>query len=111
MNLKIDLYSYISLFFLFSLRNNADLTISAVNNRLRNAQAAAAANQQQAIMSVSATQPPIHGSTSGSQSSSHQHRKSQSLDASAISAQLNADGNAATSNVVKPKSSGHIRER
>lgn len=96
---------------MYSLRNNADLTISAVNNRLRNAQAAAAANQQQAIMSVSATQPPIHGSTSHSQSSSHHHRKSQSLDASAISAQLNVDGNVATNNVVKPKSSGHIRER
>uniref|UniRef100_A0A336MVK6 RING-type E3 ubiquitin transferase n=1 Tax=Culicoides sonorensis TaxID=179676 RepID=A0A336MVK6_CULSO len=65
------------------LRNNQDLTISAANNRMRNAQAATNNQPQSSMMSVSATQPPINQN----QGNNH-HRKSQSLDASSIVGQL-----------------------
>lgn len=70
-----------------SLRTNVDLTISAANNRIRNAQAT---NPQSSMMSVSATQPP---SVNPSQGSNH-HRKSQSLDATSLAGQLSGETSA-----------------
>ncbi|XP_063700116.1 E3 ubiquitin-protein ligase SH3RF1 [Culicoides brevitarsis] len=94
------------------LRTNVDLTISAANNRLRNAQT----SNQSSMMSVSATQAATPSSvvTANNPSSNHHHRKSQSLDASSLIGPV-ANENKANrgASAVQSSSNGgnHTRER